>query len=251
MTAALRIDFHTHVDVAEHLGLVDPPERVVADLDRVGFDLAVCMAYVDAPAFGADPVADLADRIAPYAGRLLGFARLHPAHGRRARSALRRAVGELGLRGLKLHPTSTLAHPADPPTVALLREAGRLGVPVLFHSGDDLYSTPQVIAAAAARAPDTAVVLGHMGGYLHVEAAVEAAEALPNVYLETSVMPYPAAVADAVARVGAERVLYGSDGPRANPAVELEKVHLAGLDPAAERLVLGGAATALLGLEGP
>ena len=44
---------------------------------------------------------------------------------------------------------------------------------------------------------------------------------------------------EAVARIGAERVLYASDGPACSPLIEVEKVRLAGLDRDAERLVLG------------
>jgi predicted TIM-barrel fold metal-dependent hydrolase len=52
-------------------------------------------------------------------------------------------------------------------------------------------------------------------------------------------MPYPAKVREAVERVGAERVLYASDGPACSPVLEVEKVRLAGLAPQAEKLVLG------------
>jgi predicted TIM-barrel fold metal-dependent hydrolase len=59
-------------------------------------------------------------------------------------------------------------------------------------------------------------------------------------------MPYPAKIAEAVARVGPERVVYASDGPACSPRIEVEKVRLAGLDAAAERLVLGENAARLL-----
>jgi predicted TIM-barrel fold metal-dependent hydrolase len=85
-----------------------------------------------------------------------------------------------------------------------------------------------------------------MGGYFHVDEAIEAAERHPNLVLETSAMPYPAKIREAVDRIGAERVLYASDGPACSPRIEVEKVRLAGLDPAAERLVLGENAAKLL-----
>jgi predicted TIM-barrel fold metal-dependent hydrolase len=49
--------------------------------------------------------------------------------------------------------------------------------------------------------------------------------------------------------VGAGRVVFGSDGPGCHPALEVQKVRLAALDPADERAVLGGTAARLLGLE--
>ena len=53
----------------------------------------------------------------------------------------------------------------------------------------------------------------------------------PNLYLETSAMPYPAMIREAVDGIGAERVLFASDGPGCDPSIEVEKVRRAGLDP--------------------
>ena len=53
-------------------------------------------------------------------------------------------------------------------------------------------------------------------------------------------MPYPEMIRRAVATIGAERVLFGSDGPGCVPALEIEKVRLVGLSPEDEALVLGG-----------
>jgi hypothetical protein len=243
------VDFHTHVDEAELYGWFDPPEKLVPLLDEAGIDRAAVMTYVDLP--GSNPAAleYVAESVARYPDRLIGFARLNPNYRRDALGALERAVGELGFRGVKLHPTTTLAHPAGEATVELMRRCGQLGVPVLFHCGDDPYTTPQAIEAGARAAPDAAVVLGHMGGYFHVDDAIAAAERQPNLYLETSAMPYPWKIAEAVSRVGPERVLFGSDGPGCNPALEVHKVRMLGLTPEAEALVLGGSASRLLGFE--
>ena len=100
-------------------------------------------------------------------------------------------------------------------------------------------TTPLEIAEAAAACPEAVIILGHMGGYLHVDEAMEVAERYPNIYLETSAMPYPHRIREAVARIGPERVIYGSDGPVCSPRIEVEKVRLAGLDERAERLILG------------
>lgn len=243
------IDFHCHVDEAPAFGWIDPPEKLVPLLDDAGIDKAVCMTYVDYPGLNPSAVDYLAEACARFPDRLIPFIRLNPNFGSEAREALDRGVSELGYRGLKLHPTTTLAHPADDPTVVLLRRCGELGIPVLFHCGDDPYTTPQALALAAERAPETSIVLGHMGGYLHVDDAIHAAERIPNLYLETSAMPYPAKIGEAVARVGAQRVLFGSDGPGCNPALEIEKVRMAGLEPDAEALVLGGNAAPLLGVD--
>jgi predicted TIM-barrel fold metal-dependent hydrolase len=62
-------------------------------------------------------------------------------------------------------------------------------------------------------------------------------------------MPYPEKIADAVRSLGAERVVFGSDGPGCHPALELHKVRMLHLDAADEQAVLGGNAARLLGLD--
>jgi hypothetical protein len=80
--------------------------------------------------------------------------------------------------------------------------------------------------------------MGH-GNVVYVNAAIDIAARRPNVYLETSGMPMHTKILEAVERVGAERVLYGSDAPFHHPAVEMLKVRLSGLAPELAERVLG------------
>ena len=62
-------------------------------------------------------------------------------------------------------------------------------------------STPLSVARTAAACPDATIVLGHMGGYFHVDEAIDVAERYGNVVLETSAMPYPDKIRTAVERI--------------------------------------------------
>jgi predicted TIM-barrel fold metal-dependent hydrolase len=241
------VDFHTHVDEAPAFGWIDPPEKIVALLDEAGIDTAVIMTYTDLPGLNPQALEYIVEAAGRFPGRLVPFVRLDPNHTDVVPDLVRRSV-EMGVRGVKLHPTTTLAHPAGEATLTLLRQCADLGLPTLFHCGDDPYTTPQALRLAAEAVPQCSIVLGHMGGYLHVEDAIAAAEACPNLFLETSAMPYPELIRSAVGRVGAERVIFGSDGPGCNPALELAKVRELGLPAAEQDLVLGGNAVRLLGL---
>ena len=214
-------------------------------MDDAGIEVGVIMTIVDAPEVNPDAIELIADACARFPGRLEAFARIHPWYGDEARALLERAFA-LGFKGLKLHPVTTIAHPAGEETLALIRAAAAHHAPTLFHCGDEPLTTPLAIARAAEACPEATIVLGHMGGYFHVDEAIEAAERHSNLALETSAMPYPAKVREAVGRLGAERVLYASDGPACSPRIEVEKVRLAGLEPDAERLVLGENARQLL-----
>jgi predicted TIM-barrel fold metal-dependent hydrolase len=214
-------------------------------MDEAGIDRGVVMTIVDAPAVNPQALELIAEACAEYPGRLDAFARIHPWYGQESLRLLERAFG-LGFKGLKLHPVSTLAHPAGEETLRLIRAAAKHGAPTLFHCGDEPLATPLAVGRAAAACPDATIILGHMGGYFHVDEAIEVAESHDNVVLESSAMPYPVKIAEAVERIGASRVLYASDGPACSPRIEVEKVRLAGLAPEAEALVFAGNALRIL-----
>jgi aminocarboxymuconate-semialdehyde decarboxylase len=123
-----------------------------------------------------------------------------------------------------------------------------------------------VLSGVLERHPDLRVLLAHGGGAITAlrgrlrhgwsfqpqtrSKLTESPEAsLKRLYYDT-VTHDPAVLRELVAFAGAERVLLGSDYPfdmaDARPA---ETVAAAGLQPDAERLVLGGNAARLLGLE--
>jgi len=240
------IDAHLHVDDIPALGWSLEAGHCVRRLDEAGIDRGVVMTIVDAPEVNPQALELIAEACAAYPGRLDAFARIHPWYGEQSLALLERAIGELGFKGLKLHPVSTIAHPSGEDTLRLIRLAAEHSAPTLFHCGDEPLTTPLAIAHAAAACPEATIIFGHMGGYFHSDEAIDVAERFPNVVLETSAMPYPAKVRAAVDRLGPERILYASDGPACSPLLELEKVRLAELDPAAERLVLGGNAERIL-----
>ena len=143
--------------------------------------------------------------------------------------------------GLKLHPLIDGYHPNDPavhPLMELLLERG--GLPVLIHSGHPIFTLPWSIEELAVAFPGVKVVMGHMGhgNVVYINAAIDIAVRNSNVYLETSGMPMHTKIAEAVERVGVERVLYGSDAPFHHPAVEILRVEVSGLEPAALARVL-------------
>jgi predicted TIM-barrel fold metal-dependent hydrolase len=233
------IDSHTHVDEVKAWGWIDPPEVLLPLLDDAKIDKAVVMTYRDATSPEDPAITYIVDAVRRYPDRLIGYARIN-AEAPRAIETLDKALGQYGMKGIKLHTVTYGGFPFAEATVRLMRRAAEFNAPVLFHSGDEPLALPQEIAEAARLCPETMVILGHMGGYFHGEAAIQAAASFLNIMLDTSAMPYPAMIRRAVRTIGAERVLFASDGPGCLPALEVEKVKLAGLSPRDEGLVLGG-----------
>jgi predicted TIM-barrel fold metal-dependent hydrolase len=244
----VKIDMHMHVDELPGLGWFMTAGDCVASMDEAGIDAAIVMTITDLPEVNDRALELIAEACAAHPGRLYGFARIHPWYGDEAVATLDRAVTEFDFRGLKLHPVSTLSHPGSAESVRLIRRAAELGVPTLFHCGDDPMTTPTAIAGAAAAVPEATIILGHMGGYAHTEEAIRMAERYPNLILETSACPYPDKIREAVTRIGSHRVIFGSDGPVASPALEVDKIDLCRLGADERRDLMGPTAADLIGL---
>lgn len=242
------IDSHTHVDESPALGWFDPPETIVGLLDEAAISRAVIMSYRDAPGPEEGALEYVAKAVQRYPDRLLAYARMNPRFGDEAVELFDRAIREYKMRGLKLHPVTYVMHPASEPTLNLIRHAARLDVPTLFHCGDEEFTMPLQIAEAAALVPEATIILGHMGGYFHAKDAIRVAKRHPNLILETSAMPYPRMIKEAVDALGAERILFASDGPGCAPSIEVEKVRRAGLTEEQEALLFSGNIERLLGL---
>ena len=150
-------------------------------------------------------------------------------------------LDDQNFRGIKLHPLLDGYHPNDPMVHPLADLAAERGLPLLIHTGHPIFTLPWSVEELAQAKPETKVIMGHMGhgNIIYINAAIDGAERHPNVYLETSGMPMHTKIAEAVNRVGASRVLYGSDAPFHHPEVELLKVRLSGIKSSDLSMVLG------------
>lgn len=243
----MTIDAHAHLDQVEAFGWDATPARLLRWMDDADIDKAVVTTYADEPG-PVDGLERLQGYVSAHPDRFIGFPRIDPRYGEEAIEAFRRGIEEYGMRGLKLHPVSNLSHPCAEHTLELLDVAAALDVPVLLHSGDWNYCLPRQIGRAAGLT-DATLMMGHMGGFFNAADVADVAERHANVVLETSAFPYPRYVQDAVDRLGADRVVFGSDQPAANPHVELAKLRVLELDQRQRERILHGNITRLLGLD--
>jgi uncharacterized protein len=180
-------------------------------------------------------------------GRFLGCALVNPHFGEDAVAELERAVGEWGFRAAKLMPTLHAVGLVGPLAHPVMRKARELGIPVTIHSGESP-AHPLEIGVLAEAFPDVPVIMDHMGYRNHVAAAIAAATRTPNLYLMTTAVMEPHCIRDAVQALGADRVVFGSNGPSVSPAAQLLVIRQAELAAADERKVLGENAARLLRL---
>jgi predicted TIM-barrel fold metal-dependent hydrolase len=105
-----------------------------------------------------------------------------------------------------------------------------------------------MIASEYPRVPLIMAHLGNFGSQIwseHLE-AIEVARRYANVYLETSSVVFFKYLRMAAEELGPEKLIFGSDGPELDARVEMYKIKLLKLAPAAEAKVIGGNIARLL-----
>lgn len=221
-------------------------EQLEALCREAGVDRAVLMP---SPTFRPRNrlVARALDAASGPRARFVGCALVNPQFGDEAVLELERAVREWGFRAAKLMPPLHAVNLVGPLAHPVMRKARELGVPVTIHSGESP-AHPLEIGVLAEAFPDVPVIMDHMGYRNHTGAAIAAAKRAPNLYLMTTAVMEPHYIRDAVRELGADRVVFGSNGPSVPPAAQLQIVRQAELALADERKVLGENAARLLRL---
>ncbi len=201
-------------------------------LEMVAIVFDVDMETVtDDPFVGNDYLAEIQRR---YPDVLIAWASVDPHKGRKAVRELERAVKELGLRGLKLHPNCQAFYPNDTAYYPLWEKAQELEIPVLFHSGHTgigagmeggtgirlKYSQPiPYLDDVAADFPELKIIAAHPS-WPWQEEALSVALHKANVYLDLSgwspkyFSPSLIQYANTLLR---DKVLFGSDFPVIDP----------------------------------
>lgn len=186
-----------------------------------------------------------------YPDFVTGFCHLNPTLGERAiRRETERCVAR-GFRGIKLEIANNARDACMKP---LMAEARRHGLPVLQHAWSmtkikqrSYHTDPEDVATLARRWPDVRIIMAHLTGC--GVRGVLAVMDCPNVVIDTSgAAPEAGIVEYAVAQLGAERVLYGSDAPIRDFGVALARITGSRLNAATQRKILHDNARALLRL---
>jgi predicted TIM-barrel fold metal-dependent hydrolase len=230
------IDCHCHAGEGD--GLTGPwntnarVEKYLLRASRAGIDRTVFFA-----AFHSDySVAnrEVARIVRSRPDRFYGFAFIHAERDRgRVAAMVEEAVNEHGFAGIKVH-----RHDA-----AITREicdsARAFSLPVLY----DVVGEVSTVELLAEEYPDVTFIIPHLGSFADDWSAqlalIDHLVRHPNVYADTSGVRRFDLLERAVKRAGANKILFGSDGPWLHPAVELAKVKVLNLSPADERLILG------------
>lgn len=230
------VDSHVHLGTAGvPLGPADPEESFALWRSRaaaVGIHRAVLMAPpVRTYAAANRAVAGLAGRDP---GSWLWYVFVNAATDRGHIGEVVAAAHARGACGIKVHWSDGLA------TDEVALAASRFSMPVLFDPGGDV----QHVVHLAERHPRVPWIVPHLSSFADDWRAqkrlIGMLVRLPNLFTDTSGVRYFDLLEEAIARAGAHKVLYGSDGPYLHPAPEIAKIMALDLAPDDRALVLGG-----------
>ena len=241
------------IDAHIHLQGSDLHHETLEEGDRLGIRLFVGSSLNSlnpSPTFEEVHKAndDMVNVIRTHRDRVAGYCYVNPRHGQEALKDYRRRMEDQGMIGIKLW-VATLCN--DPLVYPFVEQAIAYRAPILIHAwrktvGQLHYESTAVhVAELARRYPEARLIMAHLGG--QAETAINTIANYRNVYTDTSGTPIGAGeVALAVNRLGAERVIFGSDLPYACLASNLGKVLGARLSEREFELVTEGNMAKLL-----
>lgn len=256
------IDGHTHVypDKVAQRAIAGSPadlkrfgDGTVGSLDTVmtasGVDRSICL--------GVANTGDRVENANRFAGsldpaRFIGFGSVHPDLTPEENVA---SLRRHGLRGAKVHPMFQDLRLDDRRLLDTLDAMAGEFV-VVMHVGaagtdpGDRCS-PRMLADIVRAIPNLELIACHFGGYHRFEEAAEIVVGLP-VHLDTSWPPSlaqlaPDRVRAVIAKHGADRIVFASDWPMADPGAEIAAVRALGLPAEDTEAILGGNLARLLG----
>lgn len=253
------IDIHTHLAGPGAVPSAEEMAMMIRLARRQGIQRAVALGNLVAVG-GANPSPEEIRTIndnsmaatKAHPDFFIGFCYLNPGHSEDfTLGEIERCVVKGGMRGIKLWIAVKATHRCHDP---LMRRAQELGAPILYHAWykqtvqGAQESTPAEVADLARRFPKVTIVMAHLTG--DAERGVQDIFDCPNVLIDTSGgQPEAALVEYAVKRLGAERVIYGSDWPIRDFGVQVRRVRGARITDAQRETILRGNAERVLGMK--
>ena len=209
-------------------------EALAATYRELG--MAAVVFTVDAATSTGHPAlssADIAEACSEHADVLVPFGSVDPLRGVAAVEQARELVEEHGVRGFKFHPSLQGFSPDDAAYRPLWEALEGLGVPALFHTGQNgigaglpggrgiklRHSNPILLDDVAADFPELTVILAHPSVPWQAE-AISMATHKANVFIDLSGWRpkyFPPELVRAAGGMLREKVLFGSDFPLISP----------------------------------
>jgi hypothetical protein len=241
-------DAHVHIGKSARVQIDIDGETLVRIADELAIDHICCTDLTALFYDFREGNRLLFEEMKRFPDRIIGYATLHSTRfGRAMLDELDRCAQDYGMRGLKIYSTPESSF-AEPATIPILEKCVELKFPILAHA------TPHECEYLLSYVPECMLMMAHSGGQPFAKGdwnrAIMAAQKYPNLYLETASSTIDLGFLEqAVAVLGPEKIIFGTDTPLLDPYVQLSKICDTKIDAAALDLILGGNILRLMGLQ--
>ncbi|MCC9205772.1 amidohydrolase family protein [Arthrobacter sp. zg-Y769] len=279
------IDMHVHIECSDHghaslpAALTEASAKYFKSEDRSPsldtiaeryreWRMAAVVFTVDATtALGHEPnsIEEIAEGAARNNDVLIPFGSVDPLQGSRAVDRARMLVEDYGVKGFKFHPSLQGFDPSDQQFYPIYEAISALGVPALFHTGQNgmgaglpggygiklAYSNPMLLDAVAADFPELQVIMAHPSVPWQDEANSIATHKA-NVWIDLSGWSpkyFPESLVRASNSMLADKVLFGTDYPLISPQKWLGAFEQQSFKDEVRPKILKDNAVRLLGLD--
>jgi len=208
--------------------------NLLAEMDRLGIQKSVVLPIALNLEFGDNATREWLNAIRNVGAldRLIPFGSVHPDDPDKITKL--REYADLGIRGIKVHPTMQRIFPDSDTAMEIYAEAERLNLPVLWHSGRagiepalmQTYAIMDRYVRPIQEFPNVHFILGHAGAALDWEQALLLARDNNNVWLDVSGPSIPA-IQTMLEVAGPSKMMYATDWAFYPQALALAKVLIA------------------------
>lgn len=238
--------------------LKGPPSDTISDMDEAGVEKSVVVG-IDAETVSGYRIPNeyVAEAVARYPDRLIGFGSVDPHKGVLAVREVERMVKELNLRGLKFIPHLIELLPDDRSFYPVYELAQELSLPVLFHTGTHFhlgkklkFCLPLPLDEVAVDFPDLKIIIAHFGFPWFAE-ALAISQRNANVYFNIAGWApryIPEMVVQYMNGPLSRKALFGSDHPLLSRKRILDEFHALPLKEESRVRILEENARSLLGI---
>ena len=238
----LIIDSHAHIGFShkQYPLYIRTLEKMVKVMDEFGISQS-CVSSLKAIQYDfREGNLELKREIQKFPDRFIPFCVVHPRDWDCAEDELVKCIKQWGWKGLKLHPVDQ-SFPADCLSAKeIIQTAQELQIPVAIHSSMDDFSHPVRIGNLAKEFPAVTFMMVHMGKMLYWTDALEQAIEHDNIILDTTdTMFADGLVETCVDKIGAERIVCGTNLPISYPGPNLKRIEIADIRDQEKELILG------------
>lgn len=255
------IDSHTHFTTPGVMNINPSMENMLETLDRFGID-AMISAY--SPATGFTKHSDKEGYVEVCHsffersnGRVYNYFCYNPAHADFFIGEIEKYHDEEYMTGIKLHSSSSEVFADDESFRPAFEAAKKYNMPVMAHTWaltsnpKQKFAVPELFEKWLAEYPDVNFIFGHSGGRINgIKKALELGEQYKNAYFDISGDVLDRRLVEImVSRVGANKILFGSDNAWFDPSVQMGLVLGADISLEEKTLILGDNAARLFKIE--